>query len=168
MGSGSRTRCHPLPRLDCGFTFATVQQDLAFASLRLRSSCGLVCLLTPVWGWTHGMRPGVPLWAGSLRLRAGFGFLPSFCCLFSFPFALLGGGTRNCTKRSTTCSRPERPMVMRVRLIPYGRRGLLSVPCSLGCMTPRTPRSAVCTGPWAETVSEMACSSLLAVHRGWT
>ena len=92
--------------------------------------------------------PGSPCGRGSLRLRGGVGFLPLFCCFYvSFPLALLGGGTRNCTKRSTTCSRPERPMVMRVRLIPYGRRGLFSVPCSLGCMTPRTPRTAVCTGP---------------------
>ena len=91
--------------------------------------------------------PGSPCGRGSLWLRVGFGFLPSFCCFFSLPFALLGAGTRSCSKRSTTCSRPERPMVMRVRLIPYGRRGLLTVPCSLGCMTPRTPRTAVCTGP---------------------
>ena len=81
----------------------------------------------------------VPAWAVASCLVLLF--------FFSVSSRALGGGTRNCTKRNTTCSRPERPMVMRVRLIPYGRRGLFSGPCSLGCMTPRTPRTAACTGP---------------------
>ena len=104
------------------------------------------CPLRPGGGPTE-CAPGSPMWAGVAEAPRGR-WLPVLVCCFSspFPFALLGGGTRNCTKRNTTCSRPERPMVMRVRLIPYGRRGLFSVPCSLGCMTPRTPRTAVCTG----------------------
>ena len=74
---GVRTRCHPQPPLDCGFTFATVQQDLASASLRLRMSCGLVCWLTPVWGWTHGHDPGVLRWAG-VALASGGLWRPVF------------------------------------------------------------------------------------------
>ena len=81
--------------------------------------------------------PGFPSGLGSLWLRVGFGVL-SLLVVSSFPFAPFGGGgTRSGSTTSTTCSRPVRHMVMRVRLIPYDRRGLLSVPCSLGCMTPR-------------------------------
>ena len=71
---GVRIRCHPEPTLDCGFAFATVQHDLASASLRLRISSGLVCWLTPVWGWTHGHDPGVPLWAGVAMVALGLWF----------------------------------------------------------------------------------------------
>ena len=92
--------------------------------------------------------PGSPCGRGSLRLRAGGGFLPWFVVFLLRFLSLLGGGTRNCTRRSTTCSRPVRPMVMKVRHYTRWPPGTVkTVPCSLGCMTPRPPRITVCTGP---------------------
>ena len=92
--------------------------------------------------------PGFPCGLGSLWLRVGSGVLISFCCFFSFPFALLGGGTTSGSTTNATCCRPVRPMVMRVRHYTIWPPGTVkTVPCSLGCMTPRPPRIAVCTGP---------------------
>ena len=92
--------------------------------------------------------PGSPCGRGSLRLREGVGFLPCFVVSLLRFLSPLGGGTRNCTRRNTTCSRPVRPMVMRVRHYTIWPPGTVkTVPCSLGCMTPRPPRIAVCTGP---------------------
>ena len=98
-------------------------------------------------GWSAGLlrsgdgptdtTPGSPCGLGSLWSRLGCGCLSLCSCVFSLPFVVFRGGTWSRCTTNTTCSRPVRHMVMRARLIPYDRRGLLSVPCSLGCMTTR-------------------------------
>ena len=95
---GVRTRCRPEPTLDCGLAFATVLPDLAFASLRLRVSSGLVCWLTPVWGWTHGHDPGVLRWAG-VALASCRLWRPAFVLVSSRFLPRSWGGERQAAQR---------------------------------------------------------------------
>ena len=68
----------------------------------------------PAWGLTHGMRPGVSLWAGVAGFLRGQWLPALFCCSLFVSFRLLGGGNVNLLNKTSTCSRPVRPMVIRV------------------------------------------------------
>ena len=99
--SGSGGSVSPPPRL-AYLTFSlasTAHQGLGLASSRRFGLCGAVLGFAPVWGWTHGHAPGVPLRLMPVGFASGL-WRPAFVLfLFSLPFVFLRGGKR--TTRTT-------------------------------------------------------------------
>ena len=65
---------------------STAHQGLGLASSRRFGLCGAVLGFAPVWGWTHGHAPGVPLWP--MLVGFAFGLWRPVFVLFPFPFHL--------------------------------------------------------------------------------
>ena len=95
---------------------STAHQGLGLASSRRFGLCGAVLGFAPVWGWTHGHAPGVPLRLMPVGFASGL-WRPAFVLfLFSLPFVFLRGGKR--TTRTTIPPQvgPFRRKAMRPRL----------------------------------------------------
>ena len=92
---GVRSRRPPrLAYLACSLA-STAHQGLGLASSRRFGLCGAVLGFAPVWGWTHGHAPGVPLRLMPVGFASGL-WRPAFVLfLFSLPFVFLGGGNAN-------------------------------------------------------------------------
>ena len=77
---------------------AALHSRLSDTTSRLHScDLGLAVGCSACWLWSGveltECAPGFSGGLGLPWLRMGSGVLPLFCCFFSFPFALLGGGT---------------------------------------------------------------------------